>query len=298
MYIIDMEKTYFYSVKIDESKQTEIIKSLSQYKKNNSEQYVNHFFVYKGIEIKIYKSKKGLTLFLKGDKEEINHILSKFDIPLITFINIDTQIGSDEVGTGDFLLPIIVVSAFFKKEDLPILENLGVCDSKKMNDKVIKKIGPTLIKTFNFSKLTLSNEKYNELVNKGENINTIKAKLHNRVLLNLKNKHPECKNIFIDQFVNKKLFYEYIENEPEVIQEVIFKTKGETFYPSVALASVIARYSLLIYKDKLEKKYKIEIPFGASKKVDMIAKEFIKTYGINEFKKIAKLNFNNIHKLF
>ena len=45
---------------------------------------------------------------------------------------LDYQIGSDEVGVGDFLLPMIVVAAFVKKEDIEILvENYSLkpmCD--------------------------------------------------------------------------------------------------------------------------------------------------------------------------
>ena len=55
-------------------------------------------------------------------------------------------IGSDEVGTGDYFGPIVVTSAYVKKEDIDFLENLGVKDSKKLTDEKILKIVPEIIK--------------------------------------------------------------------------------------------------------------------------------------------------------
>ena len=42
-----------------------------------------------------------------------------------------TSIGSDEVGTGDYFGPIVVTSAYVKKENIPFLEELVFKDSKK-----------------------------------------------------------------------------------------------------------------------------------------------------------------------
>lgn len=204
------------------------------------------------------------------------------------------QIGSDEVGVGDFLLPMIVVAVYLKNEDINTLIKLGIHDSKKMTDQDILKVGPTLVEHFEYSKLTLSNEKYNEMISKGENINSLKAKLHNRALLNMKKKHPNGEAIFVDQFCSPRCFYNYLNDKnEEKVTDITFKTKGESSYPSVALASVIARYSLLLEVEKLNTKYKTTFPFGAGNKVDEFAKNFVQKYGLGEFNKIAKQNFKN-----
>ena len=77
------------------------------------------------------------------------------------------------------------------------------------------------------------------------------------------------------------------------LQDIVFKTKGESFYPSIACASMVARYCFLKEKEKLEEKYSMKIPFGASKKVNEFAKEFIKKFGQQEFDKNVKKNFAN-----
>lgn len=204
------------------------------------------------------------------------------------------QIGSDEVGVGDFLGPMIVVAAFVSERDIKKLIELGIHDSKKMTDKKILEVGPEIVKQFKFSKLTLPNEKYNEMLDKGENLNSMKAKMHNRALLNMHKEYIDVLNIFVDQFVAEKTYYKYLNDaNEEQVKDITFRTKGESYFPCVALASVIARYSYLKEMKKLSEKYGMDFPFGASKKVTEFAKRFLDKYGEEELYKVAKKNFAN-----
>ena len=208
------------------------------------------------------------------------------------------QIGSDEVGVGDFLLPMIVVAAYVRKDQISLLRELGIHDSKKLTDEKIREIGPIAAKEFKYSKLTLPNEKYNEMLQKGENLNSLKAKMHNRALLNMHRKHPQVINIFIDEFVAPKTYYKYLNDaNEEIVGDIISKTKGESHFPCVALASVIARYSFLLEVDRLNEKYGMVLPFGAGKGVNKVAEAFIEKYGLEEFDKIAKKNFANYREV-
>ena len=208
------------------------------------------------------------------------------------------QIGSDEVGVGDFLGPMIVVAGFVSKNDIAKLKEFGIHDSKKMIDKKIMEIGPKIVKEFHFSKLTLSNEKYNEMLDKGENLNSMKAKMHNRALLNMHKEYEDVLNIFVDQFVAENTYYKYLNDaNEEQVKDILFKTKGESYFPCVALASVIARYSYLKEMEKLSEKYQMTFPFGASKKVTEFAKEFLNKYGEAELYKVAKKNFANYREV-
>lgn len=206
------------------------------------------------------------------------------------------QIGSDEVGTGDYFGPVCVCAAYVTEEDYEKLQTLGITDSKLMTDEYIMQVGKTLIASFKYSQLSLDNQKYNELIEKGENLNTIKAKMHNRCLLNLKKKYP---NSFFcqDQFVNPQTYYKYLKNEDEIVKSIHFSPKGELAFPSVALASVISRYSFLTKLDKISKKYEMEFPKGAASKVDTFAKKLIKKYGQDVLLETAKINFANTKKI-
>jgi len=205
------------------------------------------------------------------------------------------QIGSDEVGTGDFFGPICVCSAYVEEKGLKRINEFGITDSKKMADDYILSIGPILIHEFEYSQLSLPNEKYNA-VHGALNMNAIKAKMHNRCDLNLRSKHPNA-FIYQDQFAEPSLYFHYLKSEKDVVKNITFHTKGESLYPSVALASVIARYSFLRKMQELSLHYGMVIPFGAGEDVDRFAQEFVAKYGKEELKKTAKLNFANYKKI-
>lgn len=298
----------FVTIKVNEDIINQIKDKYEPYQITNNGEYISFCASYKGIIITIFDSKhilKSVTFNGEGAlkealqfdenasiKENKENKESKY------WINIENQIGSDEVGVGDFLLPMIVVAAFVRKKDIDILKQYGVTDSKKLKDEDILEMGESLANKFFISKLTLSNEKYNEMIDKGENLNSLKAKMHNRALLNLFKKFPDTKYIFIDKFCGVDKYFSYLDDKNETkVTNIVFHEKGETYYPSVALASVLARYSFLLEKQKLEKKYKMTFPFGANKKVDEFASSFIDKYGIDEFNKIAKKNFANYKKI-
>ena len=273
----------------------------------NDGQYVDFMAIYNNIIITAYKSKKELKkVTFIGDASlneakiwdinaKINEVKEKVKAE---WLCLENQIGSDEVGVGDFLAPMIVVAAFVRKKDLSILKRYGVTDSKKMTDEYILSIGEELGKKFFISKLTLPNEKYNEMYAKGENLNSLKAKMHNRALLNMYKKFPDTKHIFVDQFVSPETYFAYLNDANEMqVRNITFRTKGESYYPSVALASVMARYSFLQEMKKLEIKYGTTIPLGASTKVNEFAKKFIEKFGLDEFNKICKKNFANYREV-
>ncbi len=257
--------------------------------------------------ITIYSSKKGIKALFTGanclNEAKLwnqNACLNKKKKKVDAYwLYLKNQIGSDEVGTGDFFGPIIVVASFIKENDIEYLRTLGVNDSKKFSDEKILEIVPHLLGRITFSKLTCSNEKYNELVKNGYTMNAIKALLHNKALLNVNKKINQTDiEFFIDQFCDVDLYFKYLQYEKEIINHHInFKTKGESFYPSVAVSSMIARYCFLKEMKIIEQKYQIIIPKGASKKVDKCAQTFIEKYGIEELKKIVKINFVNYKNL-
>ncbi|NLH64398.1 MAG: ribonuclease HIII [Erysipelotrichaceae bacterium] len=206
------------------------------------------------------------------------------------------QAGSDEVGTGDYFGPVCVCATIVSPEDLSLLQELGVRDSKQLNDDDIRRIAPKIMKQIPYSLLILEPAKYNE-VHKDNNMNAIKSKLHNQAYVNLTKKYQLPSLKVIDQFTPENLYYRYLKGEKEIIRGIHFETKAEDKYPAVGAGSVIARYAFLTRMDDMEKKWKMSFQKGAGTKVDACAKEFIRKYSFDELSEIAKMHFKNTERL-
>ncbi len=208
-----------------------------------------------------------------------------------------TSIGSDEVGTGDYFGPIVVTAAYVKKEDIPYLEELGVKDSKKLDDSKILEVVPKIIKKIPYSSLVLNNKDYNNTYGENFNMNKIKAVLHNKVLVDLTNKYPNTDYVIVDEFANKYVYFNYLKETNNVYRNITFLTKGETRSLAVACASMISRYIFINEFNKLSKSIDMTLPKGASNLVDNVGIEIVKKYGFDKLKEIAKLNFKNTDKI-
>lgn len=208
-------------------------------------------------------------------------------------------IGSDEVGTGDFFGPITVAASYVSADKLELLRELGVKDSKFLNDKQIVAIAKDLLHAIPYSLLVLPNRKYNEMQAKGMSQGKMKALLHNKALQNMleKTKEDKVDGILMDQFCEPGVYFNYIKNESIQIKEnLYFATKGESIHLSVAASSILARYAFIREMDKISAKTGIEIPKGAGSKVDLKAAEMIRKYGVDYLNDIAKTHFANTQK--
>ncbi|MBU8879630.1 ribonuclease HIII [Bacillus sp. FJAT-29790] len=208
-------------------------------------------------------------------------------------------VGSDEVGTGDYFGPITVVAAYVKKEQIPLLKELGVKDSKNLNDEKIISIAKEIKSIVPHSLLTLHNEKYNKLQKSGMSQGKIKALLHNQAISHVLNKispeQPEA--ILIDQFAKKEVYYQYLKNQTNVQrQNVFFSTKAEGVHLAVAAASILARYAFVRHFENLSKEAGFTLTKGAGAKVDQAAARLIHEKGKDALPVFVKLHFANTEK--
>ena len=152
-----------------------------------------------------------------------------------------SSVGSDEVGTGDYFGPIVVTASYVTKDDVSFLDELGVGDSKKINDEKIKKIAPEIAKRVKYRSVILSNKEYNEKYTKDVNMNKIKAIMHNRVLYQLVNEEkPKYDYIIVDEFAREARYYDYLKDIPNVQRDITFMTKAEDKNLAVACSSIIS----------------------------------------------------------
>ena len=209
-----------------------------------------------------------------------------------------SAVGSDEVGTGDYFGPIVVTACYVSKNDIKFLEELGVGDSKKIDDAKILKIAPEIAKRIKYKSVILTNKEYNEKYTKELNMNKIKAIMHNKVLHQLMTEEkPKVDYIIVDEFAREARYYDYIKDCPNIQKNITFLTKAEDKNLAVACGSIISRYLFLREFDKLCDSIHIPLPKGAGADVDKVGEEVVEKYGEEKLKEIAKVNFKNTDRI-
>ena len=207
------------------------------------------------------------------------------------------SIGSDEVGTGDYFGPIVVTSCYVSKENVDFLIDLGVRDSKKLTDEKIMKLVPEIIKKIPYKTYILSNLEYNAHYKNNINMNMLKAILHNKVLYEMKSLGYAYDYIVVDQFEYPAAYFKHIASSTKQVKDIFFLTKAEDQCLSVACASMISRYIFIKKMKELSNSLGINIPKGASDKVDEVGKYIVSKYGKSKLNEIAKINFKNTEKI-
>src|SRR5690625_2520308 len=83
--------------------------------------------------------------------------------PPESFFN-QNHIGSDESGTGDYFGPVTTAAVYVTAEQIPLLKELGIQDSKKITDQVALQLAQQLAAMeIPYSLMILQNDKYNQL---------------------------------------------------------------------------------------------------------------------------------------
>lgn len=263
---------------------------------------------YKNTSISVYNSNK--VMFQGKDAESIASQLlpnvvpakknsGKSSISQQTIqYNRYNCIGSDEAGSGDYFGPLTVCAAYVSKKNVQILKTLGVDDSKRLTDAKIVELAEQLVTFIPHSLLTMNNDKYNEKQKAGWSQVKMKAVLHNEAIKNVTQKidTEALDYIVIDQFAESGVYKRYALSELPFSSKTKFETKGESKSIAIAAASIISRYAFVKHMDNLSHSAKMEVPKGASNKVDLTAAKLIERKGIAYLDSISKKHFANRQK--
>ena len=288
-------------IKVDEETKNKMI----EYYKDKTREKTPPYAIFQAQEedtiITLYNSGKcmfqGTSAFVDANMWKALKENDEEDTNKINYLN-TTSVGSDEVGTGDYFGPIVVTASLVKKDDIEFLKKLGCTDSKKITDDKIIKIAPEIIKKIKYKSIILSNEEYNQKYSKENNMNKIKAIMHNKALsLILEETKEKLDYIIIDEFAKENRYYSYLKDIPNPVKNITFITKAETKNMAVACSSIISRYIFLKEFDKLSDTYHIPLPKGSGQNVDKIGEELTEKYGKDILNKIAKKNFSNTSRI-
>lgn len=206
-------------------------------------------------------------------------------------------LGSDEVGNGSYFGPLTVCAAYAPADQLPLLKELGVKDSKHLTDSTIQDLAWQIKASIPYKLLVVSPAKYNS-VQPTMSQNKMKALLHNQalhlVLDQIAPDQPQA--ILIDQFEEEKYYFAHIKQaQRQVKDRVYFQKRAESCHLSVAAASIIARDQFLKDMAALSELAGMDLLIGASQAVDRQAAQIINRPDL-DLKDFAKLHFANTKK--
>ena len=269
-------------------------------------------FSYKRSSLKVtwYNSGK-LLVQGKGTKEFVDFILEPEVLGEAAFGEMlnaeseqfDPRIGVDESGKGDFFGPLVVAGVYINDSIARALDKMGVKDSKAItSDKKISKLAEGIrnISGCVHSVVPIGNASYNRLHQQMRNVNKILAWGHARVIENLLGQrdrmNPAPLRAISDQFSRSKSTIQSALMEEGRQLELVQMHKAESDL-AVAAASILARDVFVQRIKELSNEFDLELPKGASARVDQVGVEFLSKHGINKLGQAAKLHFRTTQKI-
>ncbi|MFN8275003.1 MAG: ribonuclease HIII [Flavobacteriaceae bacterium] len=239
----------------------------------------------------ILSEKLPAEIKLEDVKDEANGSANISFVPII---------GTDESGKGDYFGPLVSAGVYVDLITKPLLEKLGVRDSKKLSDKQILNIAPNIRKICSnqFSVIEISPETYNNLYNQfkseGKNLNVLLAWAHAKALEEVLLK-VDCEHALSDKFGDEKFIISKLQEKGKKI--ILRQEHKAEVNVSVAAASILARERFLEKLKKLSTDLAVDLPKGASPLVIEQAKKVVELHGEETLKKVAKMHFKTTNSV-
>ncbi len=211
----------------------------------------------------------------------------------------ENYIGVDESGKGDFFGPLVIAGVVSNEHLNKELEKFGVKDSKKLSDKRVFELSEKIKEICIFNVVIIKPKRYNELT-ENLNLNKLLAWGHARVIENLLKEIEKvgfkCTKAISDQFGDENYLLNSLMQMGKKIN-LVQTHKADESDIAVASASILARAEFLRQLKILSEKYGMEFPKGAGKNVVNFANEFVKKFGKDELKNVAKLHFKTTKQI-
>lgn len=226
-----------------------------------------------------------LGIALLSDKDKTNDSFS---------MEQDKYIGTDESGKGDFFGPLVVAGVMVDNHNKQKFIDLGIKDSKKLDDKKILQLAVKIKADSVHSVVVITPAKYNELYSKFGNLNKLLAWGHARAIENILEKNS-CSYALADKFGDESLIQNALmKNGRNIVLKQMVRAEADI---AVAAASVLARAEFVKRMSEMEDKYMLTLSKGASQKVIEQAKAFVNEYSFDRLNEIAKMHFKTVNDI-
>jgi len=252
-----------------------------------------------GVSCTLYTSGK-LTVQGKQKEEFIAFYLEPEILQDLSFthpqskMDLTPRIGIDEAGKGDFFGPLCVAGVYADEAGVQKLAELGVRDSKTMQDKAILALASRIRSHFPHSIVRLYPLKYNELYEKFKNLNHLLAWGHATAIEELV-QSTGCRKVIIDQFASEHVVENALKRK-NLELDLTQRHRGEEDLV-VAAASILARAAFVDGIDQLGKMVETTLPKGANSMVIKVGKQMVAKHGQEILKKLGKLHFKTLGEI-
>jgi ribonuclease HIII len=174
-------------------------KIVSGYHNGSNSKVIHDEVIYDGITITFYKN---LTILFKGNN------IDKLRKIIETIVDKTLYVGIDEVGVGENIGPMLACGVRFNdfESKMNVIMS-GIKDSKKMTYDEISNLSKIIEKNSEINCYGFNPEKFNELYKTVQNVKAINAMIQNKINNDF-DKYPDHVG---DEFVNKKKYFEYLE---------------------------------------------------------------------------------------
>ena len=202
--------------------------------------------------------------------------------------------GSDESGKGDFFGPLVVAAVALTQANWRALVELGVQDSKNLNDARASSLAAQIRTAYPNEVITIMPTRYNELWTKFGNLNRLLAWAHARAIENVIEKAPDATAAVADQFGDESLIRDALFNRGRDVRLVQMPRAERD--PAVAAASILARAEFLRRLEQLSREAGVGLPKGASSQVDAVARALVAERGAAFLTGVAKMHFKTAQR--
>lgn len=287
----------------------EVLSTKAAFKQESAPPYAA--FAMSGPQVKVVMYESGkLVVQGKGVEEFVTFILEPDVLEKAEFgyelelepEQLDPRIGVDESGKGDFFGPLCVAAVYVNEMGVRALDAAGVQDSKNIgSDKRIRDLAGFIrsSKGVVVEELVIGCEAYNRLYSKMKNVNKLLAWGHAKAIENLLERSmaldPAPVRAVCDQFARSEARLKSAMLEKGRQLELVQRHKAESDM-AVAAASIMARERFVNGLERLSGRFELDLPKGASGKVDQAALRFLEKHGKEALHSVGKLHFKTAER--
>lgn len=200
-------------------------------------------------------------------------------------------LGVDEAGRGSVLGPLVVAGVVIPEKMNPILERMGVKDSKKLSPEKRHILSRKLRKMFTYDTVVISAQSIDQMRADGINLNEIERNAMATIISKLS---PQ-KAIVDAVDIKAERFQNTLHDLTGV--DVVAEHKADDNYIQVSAASIIAKYARDECILKFNKEYRSMGGIGSGYPSDPTTKHFLSKFSYDEMPSFVRKSWATVAKL-